>query len=241
MLRRTKTYLKQFLFTAFMQKGKLIHCNGIIECIEPDERGYVEENSIDSESFRDIFFKDFKLDYILDISIERKMHFHIATHSKATSTCQEKADLTGLPLERVTKGYYLQDTKTGKVYALAIPGNKTFDKNNIAKFLGINPDESASRIVRSKWLPVHIEYGTVHPFVNTKSFNGGEGKLELILFDTHFAEKRKNEGGLDDFSFTTHPSTGYDNHRLSIQINYNNAMEILRETFSNRVQAIDLV
>ncbi|MEX2017073.1 MAG: hypothetical protein WD876_01230 [Candidatus Pacearchaeota archaeon] len=226
-----------------MQKGKLIHCNGIVQCEESLQPGYRQENGIDIGSFRNIFFKDFELDYILDFSLEKGIHFHIATHSEATSTCEDKARITGLPLERVIKGYYLQDLKNGKVYALTIPGNRKYDKNKITEFLGIPQKESASRLVRSRWLPMHIEEGTVHPFVNSTDFNGKHdgGKLEAILFDGIFSEKRKKEGGLDDFSITTHPSTGYDNHRISIQINYNDALEILKENFSNRVQVTNLV
>ena len=37
-------------------KGKLIHCNGIIKCQEPKEEGYKEENGLDYDSFRNIFF-----------------------------------------------------------------------------------------------------------------------------------------------------------------------------------------
>ena len=47
-------------------KGKLIHCNRIVKCQEPDEFGYREENGVDIDSFRSIFFKDYNLDYILD-------------------------------------------------------------------------------------------------------------------------------------------------------------------------------
>lgn len=224
-------------------KGKLIHCDGIVKCDEPKEVGYKEENGIDYDSFRNIFFKDFKLDYILDLAIRYDFHFHIATHSIKTSTCQEKADITGLPLERVVKGIYLEDTKTEEVYALAIPGNKSYVKDKIAKFLSIKEDYIDARIRKSKWLPLHIEFGTVHPFVNNEGFRhpNGRGKLEGILFDKSHLEKRKKESGLDDFSFTTHPSTGYDNHRLSIQINYNDAFTVLSEKFPERVKAIDLV
>jgi len=226
-----------------MQKGKLIHCNGIIKCQEPNEKGYKEENGIDIGSFRNIFFGDFNLDYILDLAIQYDLHFHIATHSERTSTCQEKADITGLSLERVIKGIYLEDIKTEKVYALAIPGNKTYVKSKLAEFLKINDNEVESRIRKSKWLPVHIEFGTVHPFVdyNSLSFPYGNGKLEYILFDRNHLEKRKNQGGLDDFSFTTHPSTGYDNHRISIQMNYQHAYIILSTRFSEKVKSIDLI
>ncbi len=226
-----------------MQKGKLIHCNGIVDCIEPKEEGYRQENGIDINSFRNIFFKDFELNYILDIALAKRIHFHIATHTKATSTCQEKADITGLPLERVIKGYYLQDNDNGNSYGLMIPGNKTYNKYMVASFLNIKPEEVETRISRSKWLPVHIEAGTVHPFVNEKSFNlpTSDGKLEKIIFDERTIEKRDSEGGLDDFSFTAHPSTGYDNHRLSIQINYSDAFRILSTAFPKRIFFADIV
>ena len=224
-------------------KGKLIHCDGIVKCEEPKEVGYKEENGLDYDSFRNIFFKDFRLDYILNSAIKYDLHFHIATHSTKTSTCQEKADITGLPLERVVKGIYLEDSKTEEIYALAIPGNKSYIKNKLAKFLNMEEEYVDARIRKSKWLPLHIEFGTVHPFVNNESFKiqAGKGKLELILFDKSNLERRKKEKGLDDFSFTTHPSTGYDNHRLSIQMNYNDAFAILSERFPERVKAIDLV
>ena len=75
-------------------KGKLIHCDGIVKCEEPREIGYKEENGVDIDSFRNIFLKDFKLGYILELAIRYNLHFHIATHSIKTSTCQEKADIT---------------------------------------------------------------------------------------------------------------------------------------------------
>ncbi|MEK6841098.1 MAG: hypothetical protein AABX45_00700 [Nanoarchaeota archaeon] len=223
-------------------KGKLIHCYGIVECQEPKEEGYKEENGISLDSFRNIFLKDFSLDYILDLAIRYELHFHIVSHSERTSTCQEKADITGLPLERVIKGVYLEDVKTKNVYSLAIPGNKTYNKLKLAEYININQDEAESRIRKSKWLPMHIEFGTVHPFVNCKSFNHpyGNGKLECILFDKDHLEKRRGNG-LDDFSFTTHPSTGYDNHRLSIQINYQHAYVILSTRFPEKVKAIELI
>jgi prolyl-tRNA editing enzyme YbaK/EbsC (Cys-tRNA(Pro) deacylase) len=234
-----------------MQKGKLIHCEGIVSCVEPDEPDYRYQDWREQE-FRNDFLKDFELDYILDISLKRGIHFHIATHSEKTSTCQEKADLTGLPLERVIKGVYFEDAKTQKVYGLFIPGTKHSNDIRLAlgRYLGINDKEiiDDNRITKARKefldsLGMGIEFGTVHPFVNHRSFNkpNGEGKLESILFDRSFTGQRKNEGGLDDFSFTAHPSTGYDNHRLSIQVNYNSTQEILREAFSERIKVIDLV
>lgn len=228
-------------------KGKLIHCNNIIKCQEPLELGYIEENGIDTNSFRNIFFKDFNLDYILDYAIKNDIHFHIATHAIATSTCEEKAEITGLPLERVIKGIYLEDNKEEKVYAIVIPGTKHSSdiRLKVADFLMINKDEvikfNRIRKARKEFLPINIEYGTVHPFVNEESFSPN-GKLELILFDKSYLEKRILEKGLDDFSFTSHLSTGYDNHRLSIQINYANAFNILQKKFGyKRVRSIDLI
>ena len=221
-------------------RGKLIHCNGIVECVEPDEEGYKEENGIDFESFKNIFFKDYNLTYILELALEFGIHFHIATHTIRTNTCKEKAKITRLPLERVIKGFYVWDNKTEKVYGLVVPGDRTYVKSKVAEAVGINNDESETRIEKSEWLPEYIEYGTVHPFINTESFSPN-GKLELILFDRNFLRKRNEEGGLDDFSFTTHPSTGYDNHRLSIQINYYDAFKILTSKFSERkVKGVDL-
>ena len=81
-------------------KGKLIHCNDIIRCQEPQELGYIEENGIDINSFRNIFFKDFNLGYILDYAIRDNIHFHIATHAIPTSTCEEKAEI---PLFKAAK------------------------------------------------------------------------------------------------------------------------------------------
>ncbi|MEK6835900.1 MAG: hypothetical protein AABX55_02660, partial [Nanoarchaeota archaeon] len=207
----------------------------------------LEENELDFNSFRNIFFKDFNLQYILYYAIDRNIHLHIATHSKATSTCEEKSQITGLPLERVIKGVYLEDTKEEKTYAISIPGTKHSSdiRLKLANFLGINDYEiikdNRIRKARKEFLPVNIEYGTVHPIVNLESFTPN-GKLELILFDKKYLEKRRLENGLDDFSFTTHPSTGYDNHRISLQINYASLFEILRFTFGDeKVKTIDLI
>ncbi|MEK6835299.1 MAG: hypothetical protein AABX61_03490 [Nanoarchaeota archaeon] len=224
-------------------KGKLIHCNGIRPCQEPAEelKNYIEQNGIDEESFKNIFFKDDNLEYIQNSAKAYGIHFHIATHSIPTDSCQEKADITGLPLERVIKGVYLEDIKTELVYALAIPGNRTYVKSKLAEFLNIDNDEIESRIRKSRWLPIHIKSGTVHPFVNPQSFTP-DGKLEYVLFDENHLEKRRTEMGLDDFSFTTHPSTGYDNHRISIQMNYWEAFLILDDKFGHeRIKKIDLV
>ena len=60
-------------------RGKLIHCNGIVECVEPDEEGYKEENGIDFESFKNIFFKDYNLTYILGLTL-----IHSRTFSSKT-------------------------------------------------------------------------------------------------------------------------------------------------------------
>ncbi len=231
-----------------MQSGKLIHCNGIVECVEPEERGYVEENNIDPTSFRNIFFKDFQLDYILDYCLANGIHFHIATHAIRTSSCQEKADITGLPLERVIKGLYLEDTITNRMYGLFIPGTKSSSdiRLRLAKHFGIADTEVTENNKIKKAgkefldaLGIGIEKGTVHPFVNALSF--ANSSLETIFFDEGFLEKRRIEGGLDDFSFTAHPSTGYDNHRLSIQINYHDAYSLLKAEFAEGVSAIELI
>ena len=162
-------------------------------------------------------------------------------------TCEEKAQITGLPLERVIKGIYLEDNLEEKAYSIAAPGTKhsSDSRLKLADFLGINEYEITKnnriRKARKEFLPVNIEYGTVHPFVNEESFIP-KGNLDLILFDKNYLIKRKLEGGLDDFSFTVHPSTGYDNHRISIQINYAHAFEILQVKFGReRVKAIELV
>lgn len=232
-----------------MSKGKLIHCNGIVGCTEPEEKGYVGENSIDAESFRNIFFKDYGLGYVLDLSLQKGIHFHITTHSVRTSTCKDKARITGLPLERIIKGTYLEDASTEKIYGLFTPGikNAADIRLKLGGYLSIDSSEiiEYNRITKARkefldLLGIGIEFGTVHPFLNEECFMP-KGIVETIFFDKDFLEKRKAEGGLDDFSFTTHPSTGYDNHRLSIQINYANAFEILKEKFSDRIKAIELV
>lgn len=223
-----------------MPSGKIIHFNGISKCTGSDEVGYAEEHSIDEQFFRELFFKDFELNYILDYAVKNKIHFHIVTHSTPTKTCKEKALITGLPLERVIKGFYLQDKKTQNIYALAIPGEFNYSISHLAKFLETDIKDAERRIGKSDILPVGIKYGTCHPFVNDDSFK--EMPLKNILFDVNFAKKRLIEGGIDDFSFTTHPSNGLDNERTSIQINYNDAKDILKNKFGEDiVREIELV
>ena len=161
---------------------------------------------------------------------------------------RRKADITGLPLERVIKGIYLEDANTKKMYGLFIPGTQHSSdiRLTLGDYLCISHNEiiKDNRITKARKefldsLGIGIEFGTVHPFVNEKSFK--KSRLEAIFFDINHLEKRKNEGELDDFSITTHPSTGYDNHRLSIQINYNDAYTILKEKFPESVKAIELI
>lgn len=220
-------------------RGKLIHCNGIVRYLEPDEFGYKEENHIDKAVFNRIFLKDYKLNYILDYCLSQGIHFHIATHSQATKTCKEKQFITGLPLERIIKGFYLRDSNEGLDYALVIPGDRSYLKSNVAKILKI--EESKLMKSDENDLPLGIKRGTVHPFLNEESFSP-QGKVKYIFFDKNFAEKRKKEGGIDDFSITIHPSSGYDNERTSIQINYNDAKDMLMAKFGEeRVKLIDLI
>jgi hypothetical protein len=226
-----------------MKKGRIIHCSGIASCREPNEPGYEFQSARDVHSFMLDFLDDFNLNYIYEIALDEKIHFHIATHAIPTKKCDEKARITGLPLQRVVKGYYLQDNLSGNVYGLMIPGNKNYDRNKIASLIGIPPEEAEKRISRSKWLPVHIVEGTVHPWVNKDCFKSktGNGKLERIAFDSANLEIRKTEGGLDDFSFTTPKDSGYDNYRLSLQMNYHDAFRILREIFKDRIISGDIV
>lgn len=221
-----------------MRKGKLIHCMGVVPCREPDEPGYRYQDWGNQE-FRNEFLRDFNLDYILNIALKNKIHFHITTHSEATKTCEEKAKITGLPLNRVIKGYYLQDNTEENVYGLMIPGNSTYNKRKVAVFLNIDIAEAETRISRSNWLPGHMKYGTVHPFVNRRSFNSheGDGKLEAIIFDKKTLEQK----GLSDFSFTTHQSTGLDDYRTSIQMSCKDAYAILTTAFPNRIHAADII
>ncbi|MEK6828619.1 MAG: hypothetical protein AABY15_00700 [Nanoarchaeota archaeon] len=225
-----------------MDGGNLIHCEGIVSCVEPEEVGYVEENNINADAFRKFFFSGFGLDYIMDYCLANNIHFHIATHSRATKTCKEKAAITGLPLERVIKGFYLEDRETGKIYALAIPGEFGYSISKLSGFLGLSVEEGERRIAKAdeSILPLGIKYGTVHPFPNGDVFK--DIKLENILFDANFVRKRSEGNGLDDFSFTAHPRWGYDNFRLSIQMKYNHAKEILENKFGKEiVREIELV
>ena len=226
-------------------KGKLIHCNGIPSCEELKDFGYIQEHW-DEDHFRNIFLKDYNLDYILNITRNLGIHFHIATHAIATSTCEEKSKITGLSLERVIKGVYYEDSLTEFVYALVIPGlKKKIDlRLKIAEYLGIDPDEvlNNNRITkaRSGFLPMGIKFGTVHPWINYRAFSPG-GKLRYIFFDKQSLEKRSLEEGTDDFSFTVNPINGYDNHKLSLQMNYSGAHDVLEEEFPNRIHSIDLI
>ncbi len=229
-------------------KGKLIHCNEICEKIEDCPvkiDNYKYEFSMNVHSFKESFFEDLGLEYILDYFLDldnESKHFHIAVHSMSTNTCQEKAKIINFPLERVIKGFYLEDFKEKKIYGIAIPGNETYDKLKIADFLGINRYSLDGRIGKTKErMPVNIKYGVVHPFVNEDSFALTD-KLESILFDKIYLEKSRNNNYLDDFSFTTHESSGYNNHNISIQINYSDAFDILKNKFGeDKIKAIDLV
>jgi len=216
----------------------LIHSEGISPCIETAEPNYELQNGRNTDSFGNDSLDGFKLNYILDVALKKKIHFHIATHAEVTNTCQEKADLTGLPIEKVIKGYYLQDNLMEVSYGLMIPGNRTYNKYKVASAIGIKPEEVEARISRSKWLPVHMKYGTVHPFASKESFtsSNGEGLLEKIIFDESLIEQK----GLADFSFTTPKETGYDNHRLSIQMNCLDAYTILQDTFGERICSVNL-
>ena len=217
-----------------------MHCDESIEC-ETSIEGYKHEFSMDVLSFRNMFFQDLKLDYIFDYLLKNENPFHIAVHSKQTSTCEEKSGIIGFDLERIIKGFYLEDSINAEIYGLAIPGNKSYDKSKIAGFLGI--ENVNGRIKKTnKKLPVNMSYGTVHPFVNEDAFESLG--LKYILFDKNYLAKRRADKNkiLDDFSFTTADYSGYNNHQLSIQINYSDAFEIIKNKFGeNRVKAVDLV
>ncbi len=219
-------------------RGKLMHCDESTEC-ETIIKGYKPEFSMDVLSFRNMFFRDLGLDYIFDYFLENEEHFHIAVHSEKTSTCKEKSKIINFDLENVIKGFYLEDSIKGNIYGLAIPGNKSYDKTKIAELLGI--ENVNGRIKKTDKMPVNIEYGTVHPFVNEEAFN--EIGLKLILFDKFHLEKSSKSGKvLADFSFTTPDFSGYDNHKISIQMNYKGAFEILKNKFGeDRIKAVDLI
>lgn len=220
-----------------MIKGKFIHCEGIAPCSGTEDPSYRHQNWGEQE-FREEFLNDFNLGYILDIALKNKIHFHIATHLEATKTCKDKAAITGIPLEQVIKGYYMANNLTEDVYGLMIPGNLTHNKKKVASLLGIDTAEADNVFSKSKWLPIHMENGTVHPFANHGSFNsnGSKGKLARIIFDKKTLEQK----GLGDFSFTTHASTGRDNFRTSIQINPHDAYDILSMAFPGRIYSADI-
>jgi len=229
-------------------KGRLIHCNGMGKC-EGLNSNYIIQY-IEEEQFCDRFLNDFNLNYILESAMYHGFHFHIATHPKKTDKCEEKAEVTGLPLERVIKGNLFEDFKREVTYVLATPGIKhSLDMRlKVADSLGISREEvnnenkiNRIRRAREDFLPMGIEFGTVHPFMNRDCFIP-EGKLEYIFFDINYLEKRGKEDGIDDFSITTHPTTGNHNHLISMQMNYKHAFTILKNEFGEeRVKAIDLI
>ncbi|MEK6907289.1 MAG: hypothetical protein AABW45_02065 [Nanoarchaeota archaeon] len=225
--------------------GIVWHSDDIIKC-EEHLTGYVEK-TINSESFREIFLKDQNLEFILYNARNFGLHFHIVTHTKKTSTCQEKADLINFPLERVIKGLIFEDDLEGNAYVIAVPGTKHKEdiRLKLADILGIDRNEVAKnriKLARKEILPMGIEYGTVHPILNLESFGDNNGGVKYILFDKKFKDNRRKERGLDDFSLTLPNYFPFSNHLVSMQANYADLFMILHTQYgSERVKAVDLV
>lgn len=209
--------------------------------------GYKEEwiNPID---LRREFFDDLDIGYIQEIAEMFDIPFQIVTHSQRTSTCKEKAKITNLPLQCIIKGFYLKDNKNGCLYSLAIPGDKSYDPKKVSEAIKIPYEEGRITLAEENLLPMFIEKGTVHPFINAESLAkpDGKGSVNMILLDMNNFIKRTKENleekTLDDFSLTTHPKRGRDDHRTSIQMNYKDAYKILVSKFGNHmVKVKDIV
>lgn len=158
----------------------------------------------------------------------------IATHPRATSTSQEKAELLNTDPLRVIKTIYFVNKDTGQIYAFVVPGTGRIDlkQSTLKDLFGFNPSKKL-RLASQEDLPEGMTHGTCHPFLPQ-----GYTKVEILFFDQNTVEASRNTGYHDDFAITL--ETVVDNHQLSLQIPYAAAHDVLQKVFPGRVQTVQL-
>ncbi len=158
----------------------------------------------------------------------------IATHPKATITCQEKAELLNRDVSGVIKTLYFVNKDTGQVYAFIVPGTQRIElkHSGLRKILGFNPSKKL-RLASQEDLPEGMTNGTCHPFLPE-----GYERISTIFFDQNTLDQSRSTGHLVDFAITL--DTIVNDHQLSLQIPYASVHDVLQKVFPGRVQTVQL-
>lgn len=151
----------------------------------------------------------------------------IYEHHPATVKCSDKAELIGLPLDRVVRTLYYGHKTTHDLYVVVLPAH---GKCNL-KAISAQDDQLGSN-QRKKLRPAHGEeldkigtpIGFCHPFIAPNDHN-----VKAIYFDALSLEKAQLNGELYDFSLGMNADRSKGQ---GVLINYARAYEIVISVFS---------
>lgn len=206
--------------------------DGGIENNDPSLNGemacsFLNEFKVNVEDFSRFFLSKYEMDYVARHCYLNHLDLRVVTHPSETNTCFEKAELLGSwdPLS-VIKALYFEYSIDHALYAVVIPETGCFiNRARLKELLNLPGD---GFLKKANVLPRYMSFGTCSPFIAEKDLKVNGGEVERIIFDSEALEVKKEEGGLDDFSF------GLD-HRMSLQMNYNCCFEMLRGIYPDIV------
>lgn len=184
------------------------------------------------ERFDALFLEPYELGYISGYMRSRALELRVVSHPRSTTTCFEKAELLGWDSLNIIKALYFEDLLTQQQHAIVIPETGCFvDMQRIGRIVGI---DEPGRLRKASAFPKNMERGTCSPFITPKDLVTGGGKVAGLWFDLETLQAKRASGALDDFSF------GVD-HRLSLQLGYVHAYELLCERYPGAVHAAELL
>ncbi len=170
-----------------------------------------------------LFFSKCENDYIVPFCSSSKVPLRVVTHPFDSNTCFEKAELLDAwdPLH-VIKALYFEYSGDGSIYVAVIPETGCFiDRGRLKELLIIGGN---GHLKKSDVLPKYMTFGTCSPFIGPWDLRMNGGRIEKMVFDAEALVFKKNENGLDDFSF------GVD-HRVSLQMNYWSCFQMLKRLY----------
>lgn len=151
---------------------------------------------------------------------------HLRWHPIATSTCSEKAQLLGWPLERVVKALYFFDGARWVGVVTPELSRRIDAAPLVAEVLGISRRQA--RRFHLGRCPAGMEPGTCTPFPRSDALEGPGPRIERIVVHDHAPIRHQ----LVDVSIG---GRGPRAHRLSCQLVYPAVFEILERRFGSRV------
>lgn len=182
--------------------------------------------SVDRSVLCERFLTSHGLDYVADYFARRGTECRVVTHPEATVTCYEKALLLGdfSPL-CVVKTLFFVHPESSALWGIVVPETGCFlDRETLRELL-----DTVDRPRVATELPEGMSVGTCSPLITERHVTSeATPRIERLVFDSETLVLKRHERSIDDFSFG-------DDKRLSIQMNYFDCFDMLRQRYGDVV------